>query len=159
MEFSASTLLLVAVMGIFTALVTTGLLWLVAGRLLQSRLAATLDTAGDVAAAKVRLAVLEAVDEALPQVRQQVACGVGEAGEALLPHLRGEVQGGVEDAVDSALPRLREQVRSGISEGITSAVTGEAVGRAGEEILRKGGSVLDAGLDLLLGSRKRGDDD
>ncbi len=158
MGSTVTIVLLVAGTGIFTALVTTGLLWLVAGRLIRSRLAATLDTAGDVAAEKVRRAVLEAVDEALPQVRHQVAEGVGEAGETILPRLRREVQGGVEDAVDTSLQKVREQVRSGVTDGIASAVAGGAVTRAGEEILRKSGSVLDAGLDLILGSRASDDD-
>lgn len=152
-----STLSIVALVGgtaVLTALVTTALMWLVARRLLRSRLTATVDTAGDVVAEKVRRAVLEAVDEILPEVRQHVSRGVGEAGETILPRLRHEVQGGVQDAVETALPEVRRQVRSGVTEAIASAVSGGAVSKAGEEMLRKGGSVLDAGLDLILGSRK-----
>lgn len=136
MGSTTSIVLLVAGTAVMTAVVTTGLMWFVGGRLLSSRLASTIDDAGDVVAARVRRAILDAVEEVLPQVRREVAEGVGEAGESILP-------------------RLREQVRSGITEGVASAVTGEAVSKAGEEILRKSGSVIDAGLDLLLGSRRR----
>ena len=153
-----SIVLLVGGAAVLSALLTTGLLWLVAGRLLRSRLAGTLDTAGDVVAEKVRQAVLKAVDEALPQVRQQVAKGVGDGAETILPRLRREVQGGVEDAVETVLPNVRLQVSSGVTEGIASAVAGGAVSKAGEEILRKSGSVLDAGLDLILGSRRSDDE-
>jgi hypothetical protein len=141
MGSTTSIMLLVAGTAILAALMTTGLLWLVGGRLVQSRLKAIIDTAAEVVAAKVRRAVLDAVEEALPQVRREVARGVGEAGETILP-------------------RLREQLRSGITEGVASALTGGAVSKAGEEILRKSGSVIDAGLDLILGPRKRdGDED
>ena len=136
MGSTTSIVLLVAGTALMTAVVTIGLMWFVGGRLLRSRLATTIDNAGDVVAARVRRAILDAVEEVLPQVRREVAEGVGEAGESILP-------------------RLREQVRSGITEGVASAVTGGAVSKAGEEILRKSGSVIDAGLDLLLGSRKR----
>jgi len=136
MGSTTSIVVLVAGTAVMTAVVTTGLMWFVGGRLLRTRLASTIDNAGDVVAARVRRAILDAVEEVLPQVRREVAEGVGEAGESILP-------------------RLREQVRSGITEGVASAVTGGAVSKAGEEILRKSGSVIDAGLDLLLGSRKR----
>jgi hypothetical protein len=48
---------------------------------------------------------------------------------------------------------LREQVRDGFSEALASAVTGGVLGKAGEELVRKGSGVLDA----LLGSRSDND--
>jgi hypothetical protein len=140
MGSTSSIVLLGAGTAILAALMTTGLLWLVGGRLLQSRLKSTIDAAAEVVAAKVRRAVLDAVEEALPQVRREVARGVGEAGESILP-------------------RLREQVRSGITDGVASALTGGAVSKVGEDILRKSGGVIDAGLDLILGPRSREDDE
>lgn len=97
---------------------------------LKRRLDARMGTAGDEVAAKVRTAVVDAVDEALPRVRDEVARGV-------------------RDAADEALPRIREQVREGVSEAIASAVTGGMIGKAGEELVRRGGGVLDA----LLGAK------
>lgn len=138
MGSATSIALVITVTAVLTAVLTTSLLLLVGGRLLRSRLASVIDNAGDVVAAKVRRAVLDAVEEVLPRVRREVARGVGEVGESILP-------------------RLREQVRSGITEGVASAVTGGAVGKAGEEIVRKSGSVIDAGLDLLLGLRRSDD--
>jgi hypothetical protein len=44
-------------------------------------------------------------------------------------------------------------VKDGVSEGLASAVSGGVLGKAGEELVRKGGGVL----DVLLGSR--GNDD
>lgn len=159
MEFATSIFLLAWVTGLFAAAATIALLWLVVGRFLRSRLMYSLENAGDMVAEKVRRAVLEAADEALPKVKEGVAQGVGTAAEGILPTLRQEVQGGVEDAIETSWPRVREQLRSGVTEGIASAVTGGSVSRAGEEILRKSGSVIDAGLDLLLGSKKRGEND
>jgi hypothetical protein len=109
-----------------TALLTAALLVFLGSRFLQTRV----DAAGDQVAEKVRSAVTEAVDEALPRVREAI-------------------EGGVRDAADDSVPRIREQVRDGVSEAIASAVTGGVLGKAGEELVRKGGGVLDA----LLGSR------
>jgi len=124
---STTSIVLIAVAAVVaTAMLTVALLAILGSRCLRARI----DAAGDQVAAKVRLAVSEAVEEALPRVR-------------------GAVEGGVRDAADGTLPRIREQVRDGVSEAIASAVTGGALGKAGEELVRKGGGVLDA----LLGSR------
>ena len=109
-----------------TALLTVAFLAILGPRFLKSRM----DTAGDQMAAKVRTAVTEAVEESIPKVR-------------------GAVEAGVRNAADGSLPRIREQVSEGVSEAIASAVAGGALSKAGEELVRKGGGVLDA----LLGSR------
>ena len=109
-----------------TALLTATLLAVLGSRFLRTQI----DTAGDQVAAKVRSAMTESVGEALPRVRDAV-------------------EGGVRDGADGSLPRIREQVKDGVSEAIASAVTGGALGKAGEELVRKGGGVLDA----LLSSR------
>ena len=125
--FSATSMvLIVGAAVVATAMLTVALLAILGSRFLRARI----DAAGDQVAAKVRLAVSEAVEEALPRVR-------------------GAVEGGVRDAADGSLPRIREQVRDGVSEAIASAVTGGALGKAGEELVRKGGGILDA----LLGPR------
>jgi len=124
-----STTSMVVIMGaavVATAVLTTALLAALGSRFLRARM----DAAGDQMAAKVRSAVTEAVEEALPRVR-------------------GAVEGGVRDAADGTLPRIREQVSDGVTEAIASAVTGGALGKAGEELVRKGGGILDA----LLGPR------
>jgi hypothetical protein len=107
---------------------------ILAARSIRNQLDRRVGEAGDELAEKVRTAVSEAVEEALPTVRR-------------------EVGGGVRDGADEALPRVREQVREGVSEAIASAVTGGVLGKAGEELVRKGGGVLDALL------RPRTDDD
>jgi len=122
--------LITGVAVVATALLTDALLAVLGSRFLRTQV----DAAGDQVAAKVRSAVTEAVEEALPRVREAV-------------------EGGVRDAADGSLPRIREQVRDGVSEAIASAVTGGVLGKAGEELVRKGGGVL----DVLLGSR--GNDD
>ena len=123
---STTSMVLIAGVVVGTALLTTALLAMLGSRFLRTHM----DAAGDQVAAKVQSAVTEAVDEALPRVR-------------------AAVEGGVRDGADGALPRIREQVKDGVSEAIASAVTGGALGKAGEELVRKGGGVLDA----LLGSR------
>jgi hypothetical protein len=130
MVSTTSIVLIVGAAVMATALLTAALISFSGSRLLK----AELDEAGDQVAAKVRSAVTEAVDEALPRVRKAV-------------------EGGVRDAADGSLPRIREEVRNGVSEAIASAVTGRVLGKAGEELVRKGGGVLDA----LLGTRR--DDD
>ena len=137
-----------------SALCTTALLATVADRFLRSRLENQASSAGDVVAAKVRAAVEAAIEEALPRLREEVALGMEQGGEGLLPRFRSEVEGGFSDAGERLLPQFREQVRQGFSDALASAVTGEALGKAGEELARRGGSVLDAGLDLFLGRRE-----
>ena len=126
MVSTTSMVLITGVAVVATALLTAALLAILGSRFLRTQI----DTAGDQVAAKVRTAMTEAVDEALPRVREAV-------------------EGGVRDGADSSLPRIREQVGDGVSEAIASAVTGGVLGKAGEELVRKGGGVLDA----LLGSR------
>lgn len=130
MVSTTSIVLITGAAVVATAVLTTALLATLGSRFLRARM----NEAGDQVAAKVRFAVSEAVEEALPRVR-------------------GAVEGGVRDAADGALPRIREQVRDGVSEAIASAVTGGALGKAGEELVRKGGGLLDA----LLGPRTDGD--
>jgi hypothetical protein len=143
---TTSMLLILGASFLLTAVLTTALMTIVAKRFSKARM----DVAGDELAAKVKSAVTAAVEEALPRVREEVARGVGEAGEELLPKLRTEVEGGIRDAAEDALPKFREQVREGFSEAVASAVTGGVLGKAGEELVRKGGGVIDA----LLGSRR-----
>lgn len=150
MVSTTSMVLITVVAVVATALLTIALLAILGPRFLRSRM----DAAGDQMAAKVRTAVTEAVEEALPRVREAVAGGMGEAGEDILPRLRSEVEGGVRDAAEDALPQLREQVRDGFSEALASAVTGGVLGKAGEELVRKGGGVL----DMLLGPRRDNED-
>ena len=146
--------LLMAGTAVLSALCVTAMLATVADRFLRSRLEGQASAAGDVVAAKVRAAVEAAIEEALPRLREEVALGMEQGGEELLPRFRSEVEGGFSDAAERLLPQFREQVRQGFSDALASAVTGGALGKAGEELARKGGSVLDAGLDLLLGKRE-----
>ncbi|MFV2071236.1 MAG: hypothetical protein ACC742_01105 [Thermoanaerobaculales bacterium] len=152
MSWTAIVLLVVGI-AVLSAVCTTALLTLMADRFLRSRIADQAGAAGDMVAAKVAGAVEASIEEALPRLREEVALGMEQGGEALLPRLRSEVEGGFSDAAERLLPKFREQVRQGFSDALASAVTGGALGKAGEELARKGGSVLDAGLDLLLGKR------
>jgi len=126
MVSTTSIVLIVGAAVMATAVLTTAILATLGSRFLRVRM----DEAGDQMAVKVRIAVSEAVEEAIPK-------------------MRGAVEGGVRDAADETLPRIREQVSDGVSEAIASAVTGGALGKAGEELVRKGGGILDA----LLGPR------
>jgi hypothetical protein len=149
MESMTATVLVIGVAALLSALLTTATLVMVADRLLRRRLEASAEQAGDLVAAKVRSAVEDAVDEALPRLRAEVSGGVRDGASEALPEVRREVEGGVSDAAEELLPKLRSEVSEGFSEALASAVTGGVLGRAGEELVRKGGNVL----DVLLGSR------
>ena len=49
------------------------------------------------------------------------------------------------------MPRFREQVRDGFKDAIADAMTGGVLERAGEELARKGESILETGIDILFG--------
>ncbi len=149
MESVTAVVLTIGAAALLSALLTAGVLLVVADRLLRRRLESSAGLAGDVVAAKVRSAVEDAVDEALPRLRSQVSGGVKDGAAEVLPKVRREVEAGVTDAAEELLPKLRNQVSEGFSEALASAVTGGVLGRAGEELVRKGGNVL----DVLLGSR------
>jgi len=152
MESVTAIVLLIGTAALLSALLTAGILLVVADRLLRRRLEGSAEHVGEVVAGKVRSAVESAVDEALPRLRSEVSGGVQEGASEVLPKVRREVESGVSDAAEELLPKFRSQVREGFSEALASAVTGGVLGRAGEELVRKGGNVL----DVLLGSR---DDD
>jgi hypothetical protein len=74
----------------------------------------------------------------------------------MLPRLRAEVEAGTGAAAERALPDIRDAVAEGMRRGLMDSVSPEGIGRVGEEIARRGASVLEAGLDRLL--RNRADD-
>lgn len=118
-----------------TLIIFGPLLMLAAGAVVIKRIFdGRIDAVGDEIAAKVRAAVMDAVEEALPRVRE-------------------EVEAGVRSGANESLPQVREQVRDGVSEALAKALSGGLLGKAGEELVRKGGGVLDALL------RPRTDDD
>jgi len=149
MESMTTVVLIIGAAALSSSLVTAGAFLAVADRLLRRRVASSTEMAGDVVAAKVRSAVDAAVGGALPRLRSQVGEGVKDGAAEVLPKVRGEVEAGVSDAAEKLLPELRSQISEGLSEALASAVTGGVFGKAGEELVRKGGNVL----DLLLGSR------
>ena len=152
MESMTAIVLIIGASAMLSALLTAGVLLLAADRVLRRRLEGSAGLVGDLVAAKVRSAIEEAVDAALPRLRSEVSGGVHDGASELLPTVRREVEGGVSDAAERLLPSLRAQVKEGFSEALASVVTGGVLGRAGEELVRKSGGVL----DVLLGSR---DDD
>jgi hypothetical protein len=119
----------------------------------KAYLAAQLAAGGDAMAAKVRAAVEQAAESVVPTIRQQVEAGFGAAADEALPRFRDEL----DEAAEAALPRFREQVRTGFKEALADAASGGVFGQAGEEIARKGGSILQTGLELLLGSEDEQD--
>jgi len=100
-----------------------------------------------------------AVGELLPRLRAEVESGVTAAAEGALPEIRAAVADGVRAGADEVLPRLRAEVSEGLRQGVVDSVTPEGLGRMGEEIARRGASVVEAGLDRLLGPRRDRDDD
>jgi hypothetical protein len=130
-----------------SSVLTLGALVLVARIWGRQLLAARIDEAGDLLGSRVRTAVEEAADAVLPRLREQVRLGFAEAADEALPRFRAELDA----AADDVLPQFREQVRDGFKDALADAVTGGVLERAGEELARKGGSILETGLGLLLG--------
>ena len=86
----------------------------------------------------------------VPKIRDAVRSGLDASVESALPTVRDEVAAGVRNGAETIVPRVREEVRLGVEEAIANAVTGGVVGKAGEELARKGSSVLNRllkGLD------------
>lgn len=118
--------------------VTVLVLWLVVRRFIDARFAA----AGDEISLKVKAAVEDGAEAVVPRIREAVRSGLNESVESVLPTVRDEVAAGVRTGAESVVPRVREEVRQGVEEAIANAVTGGVVGKAGEELARKGSSVL-----------------
>ena len=141
-----SSILLTAMVAAFSSLVTVLILWLAARRAIERKLAA----AGEEIAGKVRSAVEEGAESVIPKIHDAVKSGLDDSVEAALPTVRNEVAAGVKDGAETVIPTVRREVRDGVEEGIASAVTGGVLGKAGEELARKGSSVLNrilGGLD------------
>ena len=136
--------------------VLAGVAWLLLRRRLRRAVGAYLDEAGREVEARARAAVGEAAEEVLPSFRDGVREGFEEAGEAMLPRVRTEVEAGFRAAAESMLPRFRAEVRDGFREALGPGL----LSKAGEELARKGSSVLEAGLETLFGGgpRRPGDD-
>jgi hypothetical protein len=120
------------------------------GRLLRVRAAELSDGVGS----SVRRAVEEGAAQVAPRLRDEVSAGVREAAEDVLPKLREEVRSGVIEGADEVVPRLREEMRQGLESAVDD-VLGERLARAGRGALKTGSSVVEAGLDLLLGRDDR----
>jgi hypothetical protein len=128
------TVLVACVSSLVTVLVV---LW-IARRTIDAKLAAT----GEEISAKVRSAVEEGAEAVVPKIRAAVRSGLDESVEEALPTVRNEVAAGVREGAQSVVPEVKNEVRLGVEEAITNAVTGGVIGKAGEELARKGGSVL-----------------
>ena len=95
----------------------------------------------------LRATVEEAAEAVMPRLREQVRQGFADGADAALPRFRAEFDA----AADEVLPRFREQVRDGFKDAIADAMTGGVLERAGEELARKGESILETGVNLLFG--------
>ncbi len=133
-----SSLMATALVAVVSSLVTVVVLVVLGRRSLERRLAA----AGDELAAKVRAAVEEGAEAVVPKIRDAVGSGLDDSVASALPTVRNEVAAGVRDGAESVVPAVRDEVRKGVEEAIASAVTGGVVSKAGEELARKGSSVL-----------------
>lgn len=142
-----STLVIIGV-SVLSSAVTTLVVVAVMRAVVNGRLAA----AGNEISAKVRAAVEEGAEAVVPKIREAVRSGLDDSVESALPTVRSEVAAGVRDGADSVLPKVRSEVRSGVEEAIAAAVTGGVVSKAGEELARKGTSVLSR---LLGGTDER----
>jgi hypothetical protein len=137
----------IALVAASSSLLTLLVVWLVARRALEARLSA----AGDEIAERVRSAVREGAEAAIPGIREAVRSGLDLSVEQVLPTVRSEVAAGVREGAESVVPKVRDQVRDGVEEAIAAAVTGGALSKAGEELARKGSSVLNR---ILRGSEE-----
>ena len=139
---------LAVVVGVLSGLASVLVLVIAGRRFLDRKLAA----AGDEIAQKVRAAVEEGAESVAPKIRKAVQTGLDESVESALPTVRDEVAAGVRDGAESVIPAVRDEVKNGVEEAIASAVTGGVVEKAGEELARRGTSVLNR---ILGGSDDR----
>jgi hypothetical protein len=95
----------------------------------------------------LRGTVEEAAEAVMPRLREQVRQGFAAGGDDALPRFRAELDA----AAEEVLPRFREQVRGGFKDALADAMTGGVLERAGEELARKGESILETGVNILLG--------
>lgn len=142
-----SVIVIVAV-SVLSSLVTVLVLWLVARAAIDRKLSA----AGAQLADRVRSAVEEGAETVVPKIREAVRSGLDDSVASALPTVRAEVAAGVKDGAETVVPKVRQEVRGGVEEAIASAITGGVVEKAGEEIARKGGSLLNR---ILGGSEER----
>ena len=152
MTTSSLMVLSVLATAVVSSVLTVALVVVCARWFLRRRLAREVDEAAEILARRVQAVIEEASEPILVKLRTGVAEGLEEAGEALLPRIRGEVAAGVREGADAALPRVRAEVSEGFREALTSALGPRALGKAGEELVRRGSSVIDAGLGLIFGS-------
>jgi hypothetical protein len=125
-------------------LLALGLIGRVWGRRL---LDARVEEAGELLRGRVRAAVEEAAEAVLPRLREQIREGFAAGADEALPRFRAELDA----AAEEVLPRLREQVRDGFKDALADAMTGGVLERAGEELARKGESILETGVNILFG--------
>lgn len=117
-------------------------------RLWGRRYVGTLVTdANERISAGVRSAVERAAEAVMPRLREQVREGLATAADDALPRFRGELDA----AAEEVLPRFREGVRDGFKDALAEAMTGGVLERAGEELARKSGSILETGVNFLFG--------
>ncbi len=133
-----SSIILVVAASVLSSGLTVVVCWLVAKRAVDRKIAA----AGEEIAGRVRAAVEEGAEAVVPKIRDAVRSGLDESVASVLPTVRQQVAEGVRDGAEIVVPKVRDEVRLGVEEAIASAVTGGVVGKAGEELARKGSSVL-----------------
>lgn len=133
-----SSIILVVAASVFSSGLTAVVFWLVAKNSVDRKIAG----AAEEIAGRVRAAVEEGAEAVVPKIRDAVRSGLDESVTSVLPTVREEVAAGVRDGAESVVPKVRDEVRLGVEEAIASAVTGGVVGKAGEELARKGSSVL-----------------
>lgn len=170
MDNTFTILLVMLGTAVLTSLLTVALLVMAGRRWLVRLMEQRMESAGDEMRERVKQGTLEAGDELLPRFKAEVKAGFAEAAEEILPRLRSEVEQGVRDGADAALPEVRDQVEAGVRAGADAAIpqlrteVGEGVrealltpagskllGKTQERLAKKGSSVLEAGLSILLG--------
>jgi len=143
-----TSLAVVVLVSVVSCLVTLAVVGLVARRVMNRRL----EDVGMEIAGRVQEAVKEGAEAVVPKLREAVRSGLDDSVDTALPTVRKEVAAGVSDGAESVLPAVRQEIRDGVEDAIASAVTGGVVEKAGEELARKGTSVLNR---ILGGSDER----
>ncbi len=99
-----------------------------------------LERSSDVAGARIAGRLRATLDEAADEV-------TGRAATRIRSELGDELAG----RADELMPRLREEIHHGFRDALSDVLGARTLGRAGEELARRGASVVEAGLGLLLG--------
>ncbi len=94
------------------------------------------------------------LDNASPQISQDIADAIEEKVESLMPQIRQELREEFDQMAEEFLPKLGEEVESGVDKSFKKfvpTVVSSAATMPAETIVKTSSSLINTGLDILKG--------